>query len=278
VHPEYVIYGVNLEFSAGYLRENLAHLHGRLAHVSFFSATHAWFTAAAFLLLLAALLIYNRKGFLAALLVPLIILISLASNKGGDGSMWPFYSFGRSYLGLPLVIAFFVTLLPPRNLLATGLVLAALATGAYKLATFRETISGYYDESKWLGVHLVKVDDALHAMKVYKEACEKQQASQLMVSNNFWLNTVLAYGGGAVHNDFPVTFETNNERRYWLREGLADRVVKRFVYISSRSDLEQLVKQDGFRLRRLDDYGLYLVTGNTLTNGQFIRRVWEAEK
>lgn len=277
-HPEFVVYNVNLELSLEHLSTNLRALHSRLAHVSFFSATHAWFTAAGYLLLLAALFISNRKAFWAALIAPLIILLSIASNKGGDGSMWPFYSYGRNYIGLPLFFALFLTLLPARNELCMALVLAALITGIYKLSTFNRSMKDIYDETNWLGVHLVKLSDATHSMQVYKEACKKYHTNQLLVSNNFWLNTVIAYGGSAVHPDFPTAFETNNERRYWLREGLAAKVVPSFVYISSRSDLEEVLPQQKFSLKKLDDYGMYLVKDNSLRNRDFISLVWEAEK
>lgn len=276
-HPEYVVYSVNLEFSTEHLFGNLAHLHSRIAHVSFFSETHGWFTFVAYLILLVSLWIFNRAAFWASLAVPLVMVVALSSNKGGDGSMWPFYSFGRNYLALPLFFALFISLLKPRNRLSYAFISAALAFTIFKLATVNRTVATYLDEKNWLGVHLVKMEDALNVMGFYREVCRQHGTEQLMVSNLFWLNTVLSYGGGAVHDDFPVTFETHYERRYWMRKGRDSLVVPVFVYVSPWSDLVQRLQPDGFRIRKLDDYGLHLVWDNTLTNGEFIKLVWATE-
>jgi hypothetical protein len=277
-HPSYVVYSLNLDLSFSHLKENLLHFNTRLAHIGFFSGSHPWFLYPVFLLLLTALWIFDRKAFYASLLVPVLILLVMFSNKGSDGSTWPFYSYARSYIGVPLFIALFATLIPWRsNFLMTIATVMALTFSLYKLFTFRQTLDRYLEPSGWLGVHLVKMPEALDAIKVYRENCIRHGGQQLMVSNNFWLNTVLAYGGGAVYKDFPLAFETHNERRYWLREELGDHVVDRFVFISSRNDLERRLPMRGFTLKKIDNYGLYLVKDNRLTNQQFMQLSNRAE-
>ena len=278
-NPDYVVYSLGLEFRGAFFLENVKNIHSRLAHASFFSDKHAWWFFAAFLLLLGALFKHNRRAFYASLLLPVMIGLSMASNKGSDGETWPFYSLSRAYLGTPLFFLLFFTSLPVnKKRIASFIAIAAILFSSYKLLTFRDKLNFYLEQENKLGVHLLKLDYCLEAINFFKTRCETQQCRQLMVSTHFWLNTLLAYGGPAADENFPLCFETRNEHRYWMREGLKNEVSERFIYISPLSDLDERVQAKNFVIQELDNYGLYLITENTLSNGDFISIVLKAEE
>lgn len=272
-HPSYVIYSFHHDFSMTYLKENLFHPNRAFAHVGFFMEQNAIFLLLAFLFLGYFLFTKNRNGFYSFLLFIGVLIVTLLSEKSVDGTFWPWYSYSRLYVSIPLLMGLLLILVSIKNKYFILFVFVVSSVfGSYKLFRFKQNVALHTQESLWNGVHLVPLKSAINAMDFYKEACRKNNAGFFLISNGFWLNTFLDYGGPAVYKDFPETEESNSERRYWVREGNKNRVITDFVFLSSSYNFDKLVQeQTDFSIVRLDDYGLMHIKNNRLTLGEFIK-------
>jgi hypothetical protein len=279
LHPGYVIYGFEHEFSVKYFWQNICNLNEPFVHVSFFMEGNSWTLLSVLAALGGFLFLKNKRAFYAFISFLLLVLFTFLSGKSRDGVLWPWYSYSRMYIGVPLLIGLMTV---PINLqfnktIAVVLVVA-LAFSGFKFFSYKTQLNRYTDEKLWNGVHLVSLKSALEAMNFYKENIRKKGVDYFLISNGFWLNTFLDYGGPAVYDDFPQTQETNSERRYWVREGNKNKVFKKFVLLSCKYNLDELIPvNNNFKLERIDDYGLLLVTNNRLSNDDFIKTVKKYE-
>ena len=274
-HPDYVVYNLVNEFGLKYFRENLQHLDEDFVHLSFFVEHQS----VMLLLVLVGLGLYfyrvHRRIVYVLLGLLLLLLATFFASKVREGSNWPFYSYSRMYLGIPLLLGMMMYWVAPlKKVYLWLLVLVVCGFTVFKALGFKTKIAEYADRKHWVGVHLESVDSALELMRFYKSHCKTQHCDTLIIANRFWMNTFINYGGPAVDPDFPTTLETNSERRYKVREALLPRVIPRFVYVSACFDFDQrLPEVKGFKIRRLDDYGLHFVEDNHLTMAEFCKLV-----
>jgi hypothetical protein len=271
-HPSYVIMGINYQMSHTYFLENIAGLDFAFGHVSFFFDRMSIVLLIVLFVLLIVLWKYNREAVSAYTCFLIIILISLFSGKTREGAPWPFYSFSRMYLGIPVVIYLFSSLLEIKEkFLLPGLIAITLLFSTYKFINFENTLAYHLDNKHWLGVRLTQMKHVMDGVRVYREECKKHQVNYLVVSNVFWLNTYLVNGGPAIYDDFPVTQDTQAERRYWIREGHKDSVVTKFMFISGKSDVDSLLINKKFDVEVLDGFGMFLIKNNKTTMGEFMK-------
>lgn len=272
IHPSYVIYGFSHEFSWQNLWSNICNLKRPFGHVGFFAEQSAAPVLITFVAVSYYLFKKNRIAFFSFLAFIVFLLLTLASAKSLDGTFWPWYSFSRMLLGIPVIIYLMFSLLEFKpGKLFTTVILITFFFSVWKLIAFNSNLAKKTDKSNWLGVHLVPLNSVIETVKFYNETCQKKQVNYFLISNGFWLNTYLDYGGPAIIKDFPETQETNSERRYWVRERDRNKVIPRFVFISETPNFDKIVpKTNKFKLQRLDDYGLFLVQENKLKMQEFI--------
>ena len=279
-HPDYVIYGLVHSYSFKYFVENIRHLDQVFAHISFFVENVCWPLLASFLLL--GIFLFrkeNKKPFWTFVLFLFVILCSFVTGKTREGSIWPYYSYGRMYIGIPLVLALFLSVFEfERQKWLSIICCLLLIYPSYKLLNVKENVDYHTQEKHWIGVHLVKLDYALEAIKGYKQACDRHNVRFLVVANIFWLNTFLTYGGPAIYKDYPETQETNSDHRYWVWEANKKRVIDRFMLLSINRNFDNLVRgKYPFETESIDGFGLFLIKNNRLTNGEFISIVQDIE-
>lgn len=278
-HPNYVIFGIQPELSAAFFFKNLSAVNDLFAHINFFTVRFG-----AVLLLYLSFLAFilwkaERKAFLALSSFLILVLLTFFSGKMQDGKLWPFYSYSRMYLGIPLLLCLLLCFVPLKaGRLFLTLVLVTFCFGAYKISNVKTSVAFHTRPQAWFGVHLVSLKQAREAIDFYRDVCKKQQAEFFLISNGFWLNTFLNYGGPAIYPDFPPSQETNSERRYWVRNGNKNKVYKQFVFLSATYSFEKSIPQNpAFELQKLDNYGLFVVKNNTLPLADFIALVKKAE-
>jgi hypothetical protein len=277
-HPDYVVYGLRYKFSFEDFFENLAHLPDSFVHISLFKPGFPYVLLA--LILLVAILLWqnNRKAFFGYLVSMLIVVSSCLFGKVAEGTTWPFYSFSRMFLGIPIATALFTVFLNPKRVLTIFVVLVTLVFSFIKISHFEKRVAHNLKDEDWFGVHLVELKDVLNALPFYKAKCEEYGVKDLALSNPFWLSTYIAYGGPAIFPDYPRTQENGAERRYYIREEGKNRFVKELMYISCIPDLDKILKTTDFEMVRLDDYGLLYIKNNRLSLDDFLRSVREAEE
>lgn len=278
-HPSYVILGVTPGFGLQNFFTNLFTINNLFSQVSFFTVRFGILVLIYLFLFGFVFRFWEKKVFYTSVSVFVFIGLTFLLGKMQDGRLWPFYSYSRMYLGLPLIFCLFIALMPlrPRKLLLLAFIVSG-SYGGYKLVNMKNSVAFHTRESIWFGVHLVSLQSALDGINFYGESCRKNNCDFFLISNGFWLNTFLDYGGPAVREDFPETEETNSERRYWVREKNQNKVHEHFIYLSSTFTLDKVLPANSsFSMQKLDDYGLWLIKNNTLTTSEFIERVKEAE-
>ncbi|MBL7933665.1 MAG: hypothetical protein JNL60_17310 [Bacteroidia bacterium] len=277
-HPEYVIFELVYAISPAYLLENLRHLDQAFQHINFFMEDKCWCLLLVFAFLAWVTFKKEKILFFTFLSLIFMILFSFLSGKVRDGAAWPFYSFSRMYLGIPLIIGLICARLKLSKMFISTVTVVSLLFSGYKLLWFNDNINYHTEQSHWLGVHLVSLKEIKKSAEGYKAVCEKYHLDRLIISNGFWLSTYLDYGGPAIYPDFPNTEETNSERRYYVREPNKNKVFESFLYISTDYNLDKkLAGRKDLQLEKLDDYGLFLVKKNTLPNHWFMATMRAAE-
>lgn len=271
LHPEYIKHGLEYRLSTAFFWDNISEINLRFIHISFFFE-NTFLTVLLALGLLSYLLYrQNKNAAMAYLVFILVILFSFCSGKTLEGSTWAYMSFSRMYLGIPLFLCLFLSVINIKTTkLVTGLMMIPLLFSVYKVANLEKTLEPHYKNELWVGVRLIKFEEAIGAIKYFGDVSHKNNAPFLLISKDFWLNTFLAYGGPAIFKDYPLTQETKADKRYWVREGLKTKVFERFIVISEVFDLDKRIpKSKKFDVQRLDDYGMLLIKNNTVTVDEF---------
>ncbi|MBL7931722.1 MAG: hypothetical protein JNL60_07465 [Bacteroidia bacterium] len=267
LHPDYVMNDLTLRYSTDYFRIATSKINKLFKQVSFFTDEGS-IPLLIVMLTFLFLLFKNKSKFAYALLVFFLVLaLSFCFGKTMDGSDWLFMSHCRMYLGIPVLIVLMIPLVK-LNLSKYFYVLLCipLIYGIYKPTQIESAFKKNEPEKLWTGVRLITMDEALRSVNIYKDACLRSGSDFLLVSDKFWLRILIAYGGPALDADFPQTLEIKRDKRYWAREENKNKVIQKLVVISSNFNLDKVLPQGvKLRIRRLDDYGLHLIEGNTYT-------------
>jgi hypothetical protein len=275
-NPEYVILPLQNKLHATHFIENLLNLPNALRHVSPFTDAAPIGFVLVLLLLFYFSKKYNRASLAATGMLLVVVLASCFSEKMAEGSDWAFYSFGRIYLGAPLLLALLSATIPFKAIAMRLIVLVTFIFTAYKTVTYPYGLSEQLDKSKQVCVAIIGIPEVLNVSQFYKQVCVNNRLGDILVSNGFWMSTVIAYGGPAIDRSYPATYVSTGDRRHLVRQKARTMVKRSFLLISSRSDIKSRLKGP-FTLARLDDYGMYRVEGNQLAMAQFAELVNEAE-
>ena len=278
-HPDYVIYGLNNSWAPENFLYAISNLDRSFAHVSLFIEEICGTVLLFFAVLGIALYKKNKFAFLSFLSFLGIILMSFFASKVQEGVVWPFYSYSRMYVAIPMALVLFTTFFHIQSRVFTScLIIITLSYSSFKFSNFKSSIAHHTEEKRWNGVHLTPLKTVLTGCQAFKEICHKNEVDFFLISTTFWLCTYLNYGGEVIYNDFPLSQETVAERRYWVREGNANKVFKRFIFLSVNYDFDKSCEgNSSFKIRRLDDYGLMLIEDNTLPNDAFISLIKKQE-
>ncbi|MFM2102405.1 MAG: hypothetical protein RIR05_1391 [Bacteroidota bacterium] len=267
IHPQYIVYGLTHDWNIKNIPRALNHI---TDYVLEFGPFRSGAICISILFLLSLYGFYKQapKLTLVPFLLIAVILLSFSNGKLQEGSIWPYYSYCRFFLPLPFILAACAFVFPQTKRLHNAIACFALLFLAYKSLHFKNLMARLENTQQWVGVHLIPTLKAKDAIHVYSKFCKDFKCDTLLVSNAFWLNTVLAYGGKALHSEFPVCTETRSERRYWVRERLNMQKPKRFLCLSTHSNLD-LQANHKVNIKRIDDYGLYLIEQNYLSLAQW---------
>ena len=270
-HPEYVIYGLKLGFRPQEFFENLKSLPDKgFAHLGFFTEEHGFFLLAGFLLLAVWLWKKNRPAFFSLLVCFLLIGLSCLFDKTRDGSESAFYSPARMFLGLlPVMYLLAASTAPRSKTFSLGLVVIVTTYFCFKQKHLPVQLEAHTDNSRWAAVGKIKLKEALDVIKFYKQVANEKRAPLIVCSSRYWLSTYITYGGPSLYADYPATIEVESERRYYIRNNYMQKVSPRFLFLSDDFNIDKKVSNAGFSIQRLDDYGMFLVSDNTLTLRRF---------
>jgi hypothetical protein len=278
-HPGYVMHPLLDNTSVEFFIQNIGHLDEKFGHINFFFLNSCITILLALLALMIVLFAKNRKAFYAMLVLLALLLHSFNYEKSLEGGDWAYMPHSRMYLGIPMFIALFGTVVKwPRA--GKWLIVFAipLLFASWKAATLRTALDRNFDERKYVGVHVLDIRKIFDATAFYKKFCVEENADLILVSNGFWLHNEITYGGPALDNDYPPTEEIRLEKRYWVRNANRDKVIPKIVLISQYYDLDaRLTGKEGFKIKKLDSYGCFLIYDNKMKTRFLIRALRMAE-
>ncbi|MES2512642.1 MAG: hypothetical protein V4580_00805 [Bacteroidota bacterium] len=276
VNPDYVFYPANNIFSITFFKDAIAHLDQRFAHISFFIEEKSFLML--ILLTVIAILLFkrNRNLFLAFWIFIAVLFVSFFSSKVSDGIVWPFYSYSRMYLGIPIVIYLFLAASSFNFKKVIFLIIpVVLLFSIYKTVIFKNQITYHTQEKMWGHVHLNTLTEIQEATDKYNKKCKELGVNDFVIINSVWHDDELNYAGPAIFDDFPNTFKPSFERRTWrIHEEKINRPDK-FVIYTADYDFEKTAKEKykHIDITRLDDYGLFLIRNNKLTTVAFVKSI-----
>ncbi len=273
-HPEYIKTNLIMEFGLRYLQENLSQLNATFAQLSPFVEQQAVWLLLPFGALFYLILRQKNKALLFAFgSFLLLLLISMCISKTRDGSVWVYLSYSRMYLALPLLFALLLAQVQLSARLARYVLIpAALINLTINFTTHEERLRWHFEEQNWNALSLISLESTQQVSGFYGQKCKEQGADFILVSHRFWAVNTICYAGKALDKDYPNNMETTWDKRYAVRQTFEGKVVPKFVLLSTTFNIAEKMAQDaGFQITKLDDYGLALITGNTLPMADFIR-------
>ena len=273
VHPNYMVHGGESDFSFTYFIDAITNLNDRFAHISPFADQQG----ITLLILLAALLIVfykkNRALFYSMLVLILIMLVSFAYSKTTDGTTWPFYSYSRMYLGIPIVLVLFISLLDIKvSKLFYGFVGIVLLFTGFKFATLSKNITYHTQESKWDHLQILSLKDMKEYVDKFRIMAKEYHVNDVILVELYWRQDFVIYGGPALYADYPNTLNPHYDRRTWRMQEEDTLVKKSFIILCGKNDYFDTHKIPSGKLTRINEWGVFLVTDNTLTTIDFLRK------
>lgn len=272
LHPDYIKTELIMDFGLRYLSENLTDLSRAFAQITPFTEQKVIWLVSLTGLITAGLILQKRKQLVLAFCSLLIfLLVSMTLGKTRDGGVWVYLPFSRMYLGIPLVLAFFVSTLDLNKKLLLILIPLSVLNLSVNLQKHVEQFKWHYEPQNWNALSLISLESALDTRAFYGAKCKEQKADFLLVSHRFWAVNPICYGGKPLDENYPETMETKWDKRYMVRNKYENKVIPRFILISTTYDIaDKLGQHSAFEITKLDDYGLALITNNTLPLNQFI--------
>ena len=273
VHPNYMVHGGDSDFSFTYFIDAITHLNDRFAHISPFADQQG----ITLLVLLAALGVVfykkNRALFYSTLVLISIVLVSFAYSKTMDGTTWPFYSYSRMYIGIPVVLVLFISLLNIKTgklfYAFTGIVL--FFTG-FKFVTLSKNITYHTQESKWDHLQMLSLKDMKEYVDKFRILAKEHHVNDLIMVELYWRQDFIIYGGPTLFADYPNTLNPHYDRRTWRMQEEDTLVKKSFIILCGKNDYFETHKIPSGKLTRINEWGVFLVTDNTLTTIDFLRK------
>jgi hypothetical protein len=274
IHPGYVRHKFSHSFSIKFFIDNIRNLNQCFEYVSFFVSESFIPFLVTLIVLFIVFVKYCKKALIPFISFILIIILMLFSEKSRNGANWPWFSYCRMLIGIPIFVMLFTTI---QSLSSTKIMPAIISItiifSIYKLINIENKMNYYTQPKLFYGVYLVKLETILEHISFYEKMCAKFKVDTFLISDGFWLDPYLTYGGPAISKTFPETHATNSDRRYWVREKFKNRLISKFLFISCKYNFYQLMpKSVDYKISNIDGYGLTLIENNKLPCQQFIYR------
>lgn len=175
---------------------------------------------------------YRQWAGLIGLLVAMAVLIlSFGLNKVNDGTASIFYPWTRMFLGVPLLVAVFVSRLqlPTAGSTLPAITLVTTAFFMFKAATASSMVDKRLKEDEQNVMEVRTVDDLTDHCLRLDQTARKHQADLLVVS--WGINKHLTtYACPCIVPGFPVTLEPHLDRRTWYLRTVAPYVARNVLF------------------------------------------------
>ncbi len=276
VHLNYVFYPANNHYSLSYFTEAITHLDQRFAHVSLFIEERCFVLLILFMVVGLFLYKSNINLFYSFLVFLLVIFVSFFSSKVSDGIVWPFYSYSRMYLGVPILLVLLMigSSLDFKKIMTIFIPIILIFT-IYKEINFTKSLAYHRQEKMWGHVHLNTLKEIRKTVRECKEICIKHGVSDFIIINSVWHDDEINYAGPALYDDFPNTLKPSFERRTWRMEEERNRIHEQFIVYVADENFDKTTKQKYpfMDITKLNYYSMFHIKNNKLTTAAFLKAV-----
>jgi hypothetical protein len=269
LHPYYELHSYQLHYSFELLWKGLNSLSDFLNQVSPIFWKHAYLWPI-LLLLIGNILLWKRntKLGLTLLFIPFLLIGVLGISKVHDGSDSIFFSLGRMYLGLPILISIIAALLI-KTRFNYLFFLIPLSLSLYNSTALKASIIENTKQDKNHVVTIAKIDYILNECEGINEVCSANQVDLLVVVDHY-LYDFINYGCPACEEDFPKTLFPRYERRTWrLLEDEAN-VYESILFVDLSTQLDQ---KFSFIEPIAKNQNLYLCKNNKLPTIELLNKM-----
>jgi hypothetical protein len=172
------------------------------------------------MLLGVVIVLFRQKKFQAAsalLIGVLIIVFSFTNNKIHDGYETVFYPRSRMFLGVPLLLGFFISLADikfSRKRLFVFLLVPAVFF-IIKCSMVTTAVNKNVYGVKYHNEYVSSISDLKTLCDTIRHAADKNNTDLVIVGNDVTKH-LINYGCPCMEDRFPVTIEPLLDRRTWL--------------------------------------------------------------
>jgi len=267
-HPAYNFHKISLFFSFNQLISNLGRIDKHLNYVTPIFWKQGFIILILFLIVAIFFLI--KKKFVQGLVffsIPFIILFTLGLNKIDNGVNSIFFSYSRMYLGLPVLIAFCLSLFKTNSKLLIIYFIIPLLFVSIKIANLQSSIIRNVNPNKYHAIAVAKVANVISTCKTINSVCINNNVDIVIVVDSFYYDFI-DYGCSACVNDFPNTLRPVYERRTWRLLEDENRVYKNILLIDNKHSLN---KQSLITLKNTE-LG-YIIINNKLKTMDLLKKL-----
>ncbi len=222
------------------------------------------------LLLFISFLLYRQKEkkSAVALLAGIALLVfSLGINKVNDGYPTVFYSWSRMFIGIPFLLAIFISRLnvdTKNNRAIISILLLAICFFILKCSTVSSAVHREVEEKKEHNMFVYPVASLQTLCDTIHKVAQEQHA-ELIVIGDQYTKHLLNYGCPCMEENFPQTIEPALDRRTWVLKEEENKIRSTVLFVAVYEDsfAEQLKRNP--RIRKIsNDPLIYILKNNSL--------------
>jgi len=261
IHPEYVVHrswALNFELSR-IVPAKWYLLFGDITPLF-------WYTGLALFPILLLFVFIGKKQknnpfVLAVSALTLLIFVAITCNKVHDGIDSVFYSSGRMFLAIPLVLALFLSELRIGKTVMLILVLAATTSFTIKLFYTEKAVQREVSSDKAHNMFVIKIDVLKAKCAKLKRRAKETNAELIVVHHSIPEKHLLNYACPCLIKNLPHMIEPELDRRTWKLKAIDHTIFKNILVVGiNQAEID-------LKLKNYPDYKIF--TDTLLTVGIF---------
>lgn len=209
----------------------------------------------------------ENKAALGIFAGTLFLLFSLTSNKVHDGYPTVFYSWGRMFMAIPVLLALFSAQLHfPKlsNRVAIFLLLIPISFFIIKCSTVSSVVHREVVEKTEHNMYVSKISD-LQTLCDTIAAVSKQNQVELIVVGSHYNKHLINYACPCLNANFPKTIEPAEDRRTWMLKEEDGKVRGTILFVGiSQEGFANQVELNKNLMKISDDPLMYILRNNHL--------------
>jgi hypothetical protein len=231
------------------------------------------------ILLITGIVLYRqneKKAAIGLFAGILFLLFSLTSNKVHDGYPTVFYSWGRMFMAIPLLLALFLSQihfpkLPVKK--SAFLMLIPVLFFCVKCATLPKIVHRELVEKTEHNMYVSEISSLQTLCDKIVSVSEQNQVDLIIVGHDYRKH-LINYGCPCLENKFPRAIEPSEDRRTWLLKDEDSKIRKTILFVGISEDIFATQLKLNQNLSKIsDDPLIYILKNNNLQTAELLKTV-----